>query len=172
MTVPDTIPDPMKVLMSAITETIKYTTKPADMVKEKSWFLEMVDQMRNVRSVALGGIFKQFLKETETEEDLITAAETEADKVIKNQGGVHFTFIGKIKRYKRFYPLVASPEEENPEIVEARRADLSRQAQLAVACLNKFEANISPEDNSETVESKRSELKNKAIQALERFNQF
>jgi len=172
MTVPDTIPDPMKVLMSAITETIKYTTKPADMVKEKSWFLEMVDQMRNVRSVALGGIFKQFLKETETEQDLITAAGTEADKAIKNEGGVHFTFVGKIKRYKRFYPVSASPSEENPEIVEARRADLSRLAQQAVARLNEFEAQALPEENSETFEVMRIELKNEAIKALERFNQF
>jgi plasmid rolling circle replication initiator protein Rep len=172
MTVPESIPDPMKVLMSAVTETIKYTTKPADMVKEKSWLFEMVDQMRNVRAVALGGIFKQFLKETETEQDLITAAETEADKVIKNEGGVHFNFIGKIKRYKRFYPLAISPAKENPEIVEARRADLSRLAQQAVARLNEFESNISPEENAEMVEAKRIELKNEAVKALERVNQF
>ena len=172
MVIPDTIPDPMKVLMSAITETIKYTTKPADMVKEKSWLFEMVDQMRNVRSVALGGIFKQFLKETETEQDLITAAETEADKAIKNEGGVHFTFVGKIKRYKRFYPVSASPSEENPEIVEARRSDLSRLAQQAVARLNDFEANVQPEENVETVEAMRIELKNAAVKALERVNQF
>ena len=96
--------------MSAITEVIKYTTKPADMVKEKSWLLEMANQMRNVRSVALGGIFKKFLKETDDDmQDLITASETELDKAIKNDGGVHFTYAGKIKRYKRFYPVV--PEE-------------------------------------------------------------
>jgi plasmid rolling circle replication initiator protein Rep len=103
---PESIPDPMQVLMSAVTETIKYTTKPADMVKEKSWLLEMASQMRNVRSVALGGIFKKFLKETDDDiQDLITASETEADKAMKNEGGVHFTFVGKIKRYKRFYPV-------------------------------------------------------------------
>jgi plasmid rolling circle replication initiator protein Rep len=101
MAVPDTIPDPMKVLMSAITETIKYTTKPADMVKEKSWFLEMVDQMQNVRAVALGGIFKQFLKETETEQDLITASETEVDKAIINEGGVYFGWRENVKKYAR-----------------------------------------------------------------------
>jgi len=169
MVIPDTIPDPMKVLMSAITETIKYTTKPADMVKEKLWLFEMVDQMRNVRALALGGIFKQFLKETETEQDLITAAETEADKVVKNEGGVHFTFVGKIKRYKRFYPVVP---EEKPEVLEAQRADLSRLAQQAVVRLNEFEANVSSEENPETIEAMRIELRNEAIKALERFNQF
>jgi len=94
-----TTPEPMKALMSAITETIKYTTKPADMVKEKAWLLEMVDQMRNVRAVALGGIFKQFLKETETEQDLITPSEAEVEKVVTNEGGFMFGWRSKLKRY-------------------------------------------------------------------------
>jgi hypothetical protein len=95
-----TTPEPMKALMSAITETIKYTTKPADMVKEKAWLLEMVDQMRNVRAVALGGIFKQFLKETETEQDLITPTE-DVGNVITNEGGVYFGWREKVKKYKK-----------------------------------------------------------------------
>lgn len=167
---PESIPDPMQVLMSAVTETIKYTTKPADMVKEKSWLLEMANQMRNVRSVALGGIFKKFLKETDDDiQDLITASETEADKAIKNEGGVYFNFVGDVKRYKRFYPVVL---EEKPEVVEAQRADLSRLAQQAVVRLNDFEANLPPEENPETIEAMRIELKNEAIKALERSNQF
>jgi len=94
-----TTPEPMKALMSAITETIKYTTKPSDMVKEKTWLLTMVDKMRNVRAVALGGIFKQFLKETETEQDLITASETDIDKAIINEGGFMFGWRSRLKRY-------------------------------------------------------------------------
>jgi len=166
---PESIPDQMQVLMSAVTETIKYTTKPADMVKEKSWLLEMANQMRNVRSVALGGIFKKFLKETDDDmQDLITASETEADKAIKNEGGVHFVYVGKIKRYQRFYPAVP---EEKPEVLEAQRADLSRLAQDAIARLNEFEANVPQEENAETVEAMRIELRNEAVKALERFNQ-
>ena len=94
-----TTPEPMKALMSAITETIKYTTKPADMVKEKAWLLEMVDQMRNVRAVALGGIFKQFLKETETEQDLITPSEADIAEAVTNEGGFMFGWRSKLKRY-------------------------------------------------------------------------
>jgi plasmid rolling circle replication initiator protein Rep len=97
--VPDSPPDKLKPLMSAITEVIKYTTKPSDMVKQKAWLLTMVDQMRNVRAVALGGIFKQFLKETETEQDLITASETDIDKAIINEGGFMFGWRSKVKRY-------------------------------------------------------------------------
>jgi hypothetical protein len=54
---------------------------------------------RNVRAVALGGIFKQFLKETETEQDLITASETEIDKAIINEGGFMFGWRLRLKRY-------------------------------------------------------------------------
>ena len=115
----NTTPEPMKALMSAITETIKYTTKPADMVKEKAWLLEMVDQMRNVRAVALGGIFKRFLKETETEQDLITASETDVEKVVTNEGGIHFGFRRDVKRYQRFYP---NPEKELKESIENKNA--------------------------------------------------
>ena len=115
----NTTPEPMKALMSAITETIKYTTKPADMVKEKAWLLEMVDQMRNVRAVALGGIFKRFLKETETEQDLITASETDVEKVVTNEGGIHFGFRRDVKRYQRFYP---NPEKELKESIENQNA--------------------------------------------------
>jgi len=111
-----TTPEPIKALMSAITETIKYTTKPADMVKEKAWLLEMVDQMANVRAIALGGIFKQFLKETETEQDLITASETDIDKVVINEGGFMFGFRAKLKRY------VYTGKKANKEPEEERTA--------------------------------------------------
>lgn len=161
---PESIPDPMQVLMSAVTETIKYTTKPADMVKEKSWLLEMANQMRNVRSVALGGIFKKFLKETDDDmQDLITASETEADKAIKNEGGVHFNFVGTIKRYKRFYPPVP---QQKPEVLEAQRADLSRLAQQAVARLNDFEVKVASSDNPEAFAAELAELREQAVKAL------
>jgi plasmid rolling circle replication initiator protein Rep len=98
--IPDAVPAPMAALMSAITETIKYTTKPADMVKNKDWLLEMVDQMRHVRAVALGGIFKDFLSEKENNQDLITASEfNEINE--NNDGGVYFGWREKIKRYKK-----------------------------------------------------------------------
>ena len=113
-------PDPLKPLMAAITETIKYTTKPADMVKEGAWLLTMVDQMRNIRAVALGGIFKEFLKETETEQDLITASETDVEKVVTNEGGIHFGFRSDVKRYQRFFP---NPEQELKKPEDSKKPD-------------------------------------------------
>jgi len=163
-----TTPEPMKALMSAITETIKYTTKPSDMVKEASWLLTMIDQMRNIRAVALGGIFKEFLKETETEQDLITASETDVEKVVTNEGGIHFGFRNDVKRYKRFYP---NPEQElkesiakvqnsaiepvnescvtdkfDREVAECQRRDLARQASLKKPAQNRLADDFSGVD--------------------------
>lgn len=107
---PESIPDPMKSLMSAITETIKYTTKPSDMVKEKAWLLAMVDQMRNVRGVSLGGIFKQFLKETDDDnQDLIVASESDG---IKNEGGLIF---GYRQKHKKYVYLGERKQSEKPD---------------------------------------------------------
>jgi plasmid rolling circle replication initiator protein Rep len=109
--IPESMPKPLVALMSAITETIKYTTKPADMVKESSWLLEMVDQMQNIRAVALGGIFKEFLKETEDNQDLI---ETDIEKVVTNEGGIHFSFRDDVKRYQRFHPKTETEDYASP----------------------------------------------------------
>jgi plasmid rolling circle replication initiator protein Rep len=114
----ESTPDPMKALMSAITETIKYTTKPSDMVKEKAWLLEMVDQMQNVRAIALGGIFKKFLKETETEQDLITASETDIEKAVTNEGGFMFGWRSRLKRYV----YAGKKQKEEPEGVRTSAA--------------------------------------------------
>lgn len=163
--------DPLKSLMSVITETIKYTTKPSDMVKEAAWLLTMVDQMRNVRAVALGGIFKEFLKETETEQDLITASETDVEKVVTNEGGIHFGFRNDVKRYKRFFP---NPEQElkesiakvqneaiepvkdsfvtdkfDREVAELQKRDLARRASLKKPTQNRLVDDFSGVDFDE-----------------------
>lgn len=121
----DNTTDQLKPLMSAITEVIKYTTKPSDMVKEKAWLLTMVDQMRNVRAIALGGIFKQFLKETETEQDLITPSEADITEAKTNEGGVFFGWREKVKKYARqskskmLKPVAVRPVQESSTIPTA-----------------------------------------------------
>jgi hypothetical protein len=87
------------------------------MVKESSWLLTMVDQMQNIRAVALGGIFKEFLKETEDNQDLI---ETDVEKVVTNEGGIHFGFRHDVKRYQRFHP---SPEQELKKPENSKKLD-------------------------------------------------
>jgi hypothetical protein len=68
-------------LKSAIAETLKYSTKPSDMVSDESWFLELTKQTHGCRFVAAGGALKHALKlEKETDADLINInVQDEAD---------------------------------------------------------------------------------------------
>lgn len=60
-------------LSKAVSETLKYSTKPADMVADEGWFLDLTRQTHKRRFVATGGALKDVLKsETEiTDADLI-----------------------------------------------------------------------------------------------------
>jgi plasmid rolling circle replication initiator protein Rep len=88
-------------LRAAIVETIKYTVKPADMVQDGKWLLQLVDQLHRVRAVALGGIFKQFLKEVEDEDLDVDADDQEGDQSkIENESDLFFGWKKPVKRYQ------------------------------------------------------------------------
>ncbi|MDI5399828.1 protein rep, partial [Salmonella enterica subsp. enterica serovar Kentucky] len=56
----------------AVAETLKYSTKPADMVADPEWFLELTRQTHKRRFVATGGALKDVLKlEQETDQDMV-----------------------------------------------------------------------------------------------------
>lgn len=62
--------------MELVPELLKYVTKESDLVADREWFLELTRQMRKMRSIATGGILKEYLKELEQEpEDLIGDSE-------------------------------------------------------------------------------------------------
>jgi plasmid rolling circle replication initiator protein Rep len=83
-------------LLSAISETVKYQVKPADMMADSEWFLTLVDQLRNSRAVALGGIFREYLADDDGEQgDFI--GESEDGK--ENSGGVCFGWRENMRRY-------------------------------------------------------------------------
>jgi len=66
--------------MELIPELLKYCTKESDMVADRLWFLELTRQMFRVRSIATGGVLKQYLKELEEDsEDLIGDSDTDSD---------------------------------------------------------------------------------------------
>lgn len=79
-------PTKVEILLSAITEVIKYATKPEDMVADPDWLLELSDQLKNARAVALGGILRDYLSEDEPE-NLVTE---DSEGLRDNPGGIHF----------------------------------------------------------------------------------
>lgn len=94
-------------LKAAIVEVVKYTVKPSDMVSSASWFLELVNQLHRTRAVALGGIFKEYLKVDD--DGGVTPTEKEG-----NFGGLLFDWKDEFKRYRfarslnSFEPVVDS----------------------------------------------------------------
>jgi plasmid rolling circle replication initiator protein Rep len=61
-------------LPSAICETFKYSIKPADLISDKDFLLELTNQLHKTRAVSLGGEFKNYLIEDEPD-DLIGESE-------------------------------------------------------------------------------------------------
>lgn len=85
-------------IFSAIKEVIKYSTKPDDMLLDAEWLIELATQLRNSRSIALGGEFKKYLSEEEpTDQELIGESET----LQENEGGVFFGWRERLERYQR-----------------------------------------------------------------------
>ena len=71
-------------IINAVLETIKYSVKPSDLVKmsrsksrivsNQDWLTELTSQLYKTKSLATGGIFKEYFKELEEEpDDLINA---------------------------------------------------------------------------------------------------
>lgn len=89
-------------MSSAVMEVVKYSTSEKDMIDDPDWILEMSDQISNSRAIALGGIFRKYLKEDKEEgnQDLIT---DDGEIVSNNEGGEFFYWRGdpSIPRYKK-----------------------------------------------------------------------
>lgn len=93
--------DPVVALRAAAAETLKYAVKPADMLADPDWFLEMTRQVHRLRFVATGGVLKSVLRvEEETDEDLILAdGPADADD---NGSRLAFKWRPSERRYCRF----------------------------------------------------------------------
>lgn len=86
-------------LRHAVKETLKYSTKPRDMVADDAWFHELTRQMFHRRFISAGGVLKWLLKaHHETEADLVSAGEPD-----KDDDGSRLAFQWKTgeKRYRR-----------------------------------------------------------------------
>ena len=82
-----------------VPEILKYCVKEADLVADREWFLELTRQMRYVRTVATGGLLKDYLKQLEEEpEDLIGNDRDNSDEEL-DEGHLLFEWKNLRKRY-------------------------------------------------------------------------
>ena len=83
-----------------VPEILKYTVKESDLVADREWFLELTRQMYKMRTVATGGVLKQYLRQLEQEpEDLIGRNETKTEDEV-NEGHLLFNWNSEDKKYK------------------------------------------------------------------------
>jgi plasmid rolling circle replication initiator protein Rep len=84
--------------MELVPELLKYVTKESDLVADRQWFLELTRQMHKMRSIATGGVLKEYLKELEQEpEDLIG----EGDSLeAQEDSSLYFGWQRSQKKYK------------------------------------------------------------------------
>ena len=86
--------------MELVPEILKYCVKESDLVADREWFLELTKQMHKMRTVATGGVLKEYLKQLEQEpEDLIGHVETKTEKEL-DEGHLYFGWNYEGKKYK------------------------------------------------------------------------
>jgi plasmid rolling circle replication initiator protein Rep len=66
-------------LMAGLLETIKYSTKPSDLIADPDWLKGLTEQMHKTRTIGLGGIFKTYLSEDEPEDLIHTDLDDETE---------------------------------------------------------------------------------------------
>ncbi|EZD93202.1 protein rep, partial [Escherichia coli] len=91
-------------LESGVIETMKYTVKSSEVVRDPAWFLELARQTYGLRMVATGGRLKEVLKvdKPETDEDLVGAdIPAEPDEFEEQAFWLAFDWWRDEKRYKR-----------------------------------------------------------------------
>ena len=99
-------------MREAVIETLKYSVKPSDVlsdrlptnrISDQDWLVELTKQLYQTRAIATGGVFKNYFKELETEndnlEDLIHATEDLDSEVMDNSISLFFEWIQYRKRY-------------------------------------------------------------------------
>lgn len=86
--------------MELVPEILKYCVKESDLVADREWFLELTRQLHKMRTVATGGVLKEYLKTLEEEpEDLIGKDETKAEEEV-DEGHLMFGWKYRDKKYK------------------------------------------------------------------------
>lgn len=84
--------------MDLVPELLKYCVKESDLVRDREWFLELTRQMKKMRSIATGGVLKQYLKELEEDpDDLIGESEL---LETQESSSLYFGWERRDKRYR------------------------------------------------------------------------
>lgn len=84
--------------MELVPELLKYCTKESDLVADREWFLELTRQMKKMRSIATGGVLKEYLRELEEEPEDLIGKDDESENA--DEASVYFGWKRREKRYR------------------------------------------------------------------------
>lgn len=87
-------------LVDAVAETLKYAVKPADMIADRDWFLEMTNQLFKSRLLSTGGALKNSFKEDVNEEEMLLL-DDEQDNNNNKMGLITFNWYKTLFKYRR-----------------------------------------------------------------------
>lgn len=86
-------------LVNSLREVLKYSVKPSDLIEDKSFLLELTNQLHKTRSISLGGIFKKYLSEHEPDDYITENPEEETG--VESDERFLFDWKREVKRYAR-----------------------------------------------------------------------
>lgn len=86
---------------SLVPELLKYCTKESDLVCDCEWFLELTRQMHKSRTVATGGLLRDYLSELEQEPEDLIGKDNEGEELV-DEGHLYFGWKRKHKKYLKY----------------------------------------------------------------------
>lgn len=88
-------------MWAIVSEILKYSVKPSDMIRDPQWFLTMTDQVLKTRAVAIGGALKPYLRER-GRNDL--TQEPGDEEVLREAERIFFGWKHEVRKYRRIRP--------------------------------------------------------------------
>jgi plasmid rolling circle replication initiator protein Rep len=82
-----------------ILETIKYGVKESDLLTDADWLVELTAQMNNLKTIALGGELRKFLKEDEPEDLIHTDEDAIEPELLEQYPELLFDWKRIVSRY-------------------------------------------------------------------------
>ena len=102
---------------SGIVETLKYEIKPQDLIADSEWLVQLTTQLSKMRSVALGGIFKEYIKESEPE-NLVRVDDDDEGEDLSAYPEWHFVWREAIRHYVKSKEIDSPTPQDDCGIIE------------------------------------------------------
>jgi plasmid rolling circle replication initiator protein Rep len=85
-------------MWAIVTEILKYSVKPSDMIRDPQWFLTLVDEVHKMRSVAVGGVLKNYLRARKPDDLTQEPGEEELHTIAER---LYFQWTQQVRRYQK-----------------------------------------------------------------------